>query len=100
MTPFPGTEIWEIAKRRKKVSDNMDWDLLSHQNVNNPLLLDEDIDKKDFKEIFLKAKRKLRYFKYKKVKNDIIRSPFQFFKKQILHPSSAIKVLSGRDVTR
>lgn len=25
LTPYPGTQVWEYAKRRKLVSDNMDW---------------------------------------------------------------------------
>ncbi|MDP6613165.1 MAG: hypothetical protein QF673_04025, partial [Candidatus Hydrothermarchaeota archaeon] len=43
MTPFPGTPIWEIAKERGKVSDDMDWDLLRHQNIDKPLLLDPGV---------------------------------------------------------
>ncbi len=62
MTPFPGTEMWEIAKQRGRVSDNMNFDLLSHQNIDDPLLLDPEINKEEFKKVFFKARSKLRLF--------------------------------------
>ena len=72
MTPFPSTKMWEIAKERKKVDDyNMDWNLLSHQNIDNPLMLDDSINKEKFKEIFLEGRKKLKYFKWQKIKRDL-----------------------------
>src|SRR3989344_822791 len=72
MTPFPGTEIWQIAKERGKVNEEkMDWKLLSHQNLENPLLLDENIDREEFKKVFLEGRKKLTYFRRKKIKRDI-----------------------------
>lgn len=62
MTPFPGTELWQVAKQRGTVSDNMDFDLLSHENLDHPLLLDPEIKVEDFKKVFLKARSKLRFF--------------------------------------
>lgn len=58
-TPFPGTPIWELAKDRGAVSNDMDWNLLKHTNINRPLLLDDDIDLEDFKKTFNRAKRKI-----------------------------------------
>lgn len=55
MTPFPGTQIWEVAKSRGKVSEDMDFSMLSHQAVDNPLCLDEDIDKESLKKFFIKV---------------------------------------------
>jgi radical SAM superfamily enzyme YgiQ (UPF0313 family) len=62
MTPFPGTEIWRIAKERGIVSEDMDWSKLSHFNQEDPPLLDEDIKLEDFKKIWFKNKSKQRYF--------------------------------------
>lgn len=51
MTPFPATPMWEIAKKRGKVTDNMNWDLLDLENYNTPMLLDPDIDIGEFTSI-------------------------------------------------
>ena len=67
MTPFPATKIWEIAKERGKVSDDMDWKLLSHEAIDNPLLLDPAIDIEDFKKIFFEGRRRLNRFKWNKI---------------------------------
>jgi len=54
-TPYPKTEFWEIAKKRGLVFDNMNWGKLSLINFKNPILLDENIDKKEFNKIIEKA---------------------------------------------
>ena len=56
-TPYPGGEFWEIAKNKKKVSEEMDFTKLSLYSCHNPLLLDEKIDKEKFAELFFKNKR-------------------------------------------
>src|SRR3989344_106130 len=81
MTPFPGTEIWEIAKKRGKVNDfQMDWSLLSHQNMNNPTLLDDNISIDDFKSVFIQSRIKQQHFRWKKIKYDIVHNPFSILK--------------------
>ncbi len=75
-TPFPATPFWEIAMERKKVSNHMDWDLLSHQNIETPLLLDEGIDRHEFQKIFWEGRRKLRKLNYLLVARLLIRRPF------------------------
>ena len=72
---FPSTPFWDIALRRGKVSNNMDWNLLSHHNVDDPLLLDEHISREDFKKVFLKGKKKLRILKVRLIKNFILGNP-------------------------
>ncbi|MBA7499049.1 hypothetical protein ES704_01788 [subsurface metagenome] len=58
-TPFPGTEIWEIAKQKGVVSDDMDWNELDHSNVDNPMLLDDSVSKDEFKKVFEEAKQRI-----------------------------------------
>lgn len=77
MTPFPGTRIWEIAKERGKVSDDMDFDLLSHQAVDNPLLLDATIEKEAFQQVFNEGRKHLHYYKWKKVFSMFRNSPLR-----------------------
>jgi len=79
-TPFPDTPFWNIALERKKVSNNMNFNLLSHNNIDNPLLLDDDVDKKEFKRLFLIGRKKLRKFKIKMVISFFLTNPLNSIK--------------------
>lgn len=74
-TPFPATPFWEIALHRRKVNNKMDWNLLNHHNVENPLLLDEGIDREEFKRVFLEGRGKLRKMKIRLIKEFIFKNP-------------------------
>lgn len=76
-TPFPNTVFWDIALQRGKVTNDMDWNLLSHHNIDNPLLLDENLDKEDFKKVFLKGRKKLAGLKIKLIMDFIIKNPLK-----------------------
>ena len=87
LTPLPGTEVWDIAKQRGKVSDtNMDWNKLSLHRIDDPLLLDKNINIKDFKKILLDTRLKLRYFKWKKIKRDLRKNPLTIIKNTFKNP--------------
>lgn len=62
-TPFPATQMWDIAKSRGKVSDNMDFNLLTHEAISSPLLLDDDIDREQFRRVFRRCRRHLLYYR-------------------------------------
>jgi anaerobic magnesium-protoporphyrin IX monomethyl ester cyclase len=74
-TPFPATPFWEIALHRGKVNNKMDWNLLSHHNVENPLLLDEGIDREEFKKVFLAGRKKLRKMKTGLIREFVFKNP-------------------------
>ena len=76
LTPLPSTPFWEIAKKRGKVSDNMDWSKFSYHNIDDPLLLDENIDKKEFKRIFLEGRKRLSKLKVRFILRFIFYNPF------------------------
>ncbi|MFH1125633.1 MAG: radical SAM protein [Candidatus Altiarchaeota archaeon] len=68
MTPYPGTEIWEIAKKRGRVSDDMDWEdeknqfhdeFNNYEIYKNPPLLDENINQDDFEGIWKRTNAQL-----------------------------------------
>lgn len=63
MTPFPGTEMWEIAKKRGKVSDDMGWSTLHLHNSDDPLLVDDEM-REEFGEIWITVKERLSGFNY------------------------------------
>lgn len=56
MIPFPGTEIWEYAKSKNLVNENMDWDLLEWDFENNKkyIIIDDAISKNDLERIYFK----------------------------------------------
>ncbi len=55
-TPLPGTSWWRHAIIRERVSPRMDWSRLSLHNWKEALLLDEDVPRDQFYEVFEKAK--------------------------------------------
>lgn len=67
--PYPATQFWTIAKEREKVCDDMDFKKLSLYAKNEPLLLDEEIEQKDFSKLFIETNRLLRPLKYKMLYN-------------------------------
>jgi len=93
-TPFPATPFWQVALERKKVSNDMNWELLSHQNVDNPLLLDETIDKEEFKKVFLEGRKKLRKFKIRLVIDFVLHRPFAAIKKVLKEPENIHRVIT------
>ncbi len=93
MTPFPATEVWEIAKKRGVVSNHMNWDMLSHQGVGNPLVLDESVSKEEFKKVFLKAREELNFFRWKYVKENIRNDALGTFTTAIKSPVLTIKTI-------
>lgn len=58
LTPLPGTPMWDIAKARGLVNDNMDWDLLSFYNYKNGMLLDPKIERERFEALFKMVRNK------------------------------------------
>ncbi len=85
-TPFPNTLFWDIALERGKVNNNMDWDLLSHHNLENPLLLDETINKAEFKKVFLKGRKKLTKLKIRLIRDFILKNPIKASKMVLTEP--------------
>lgn len=87
MAPLPATPIWEIAKKRGKVNNSMDWDLLDLNNYENPMLLELSIDLEEFKGIFREATAKLDkawmkrkwhkflFFEHRRVRRKILENP-------------------------
>ncbi len=74
-TPFPDTPFWKIALDRGKVSNNMDFRILGIHNINNPLLLDDDVDKIEFKKLFLLGRKRLRILKIRMIINFLMSNP-------------------------
>src|SRR3989338_7680142 len=106
-TPFPGTKIWEIAKQRGKVNDNM-WSKASHltednpfsmeneaKTYENPLLLDYSISKDEFKKVFFEARKRLNKFRYRFIIDSIRQSPLETLKYLISNPKNTLKSITS-----
>ncbi len=96
MTPFPGTLIWEIAKKRKKVSDDMDWKLLRHENYEIPLLLDDTIRLEEFQKIYFKARTicdKNWMGKKGWLEETILHDPKRLIRKSVEDPKRALNAI-------
>jgi len=61
LTPYPGTPIWEYAKQRGLVSDNMqDWsrlDINAYRNPQKAIILSETMDRREVLNLFKKLLR-------------------------------------------
>jgi len=55
-TPFPGTDLWEYAKERGLVSDDMDWSLLDLKSYatdfNKMIFLNDQMSKEEFLQVY------------------------------------------------
>ena len=95
--------MWELEKERKKVYNNLNWDLLdlySSNNAYNPLLLDEDVDKKEFRKLIKKIGRLQKKFKTRILLEEIKSNPLDIAKRIIKKPKTAIKFLIKRSIYR
>ena len=92
VTPYPGTVLWEYAKSRGLVSDNMNWEKLNlHPTNKDFILLDEEMNRKEFFKIyslFMKETEKRGY----KIKFEMSKLLSVFMIKKVLrNPSQALK---------
>lgn len=76
MVPHPGTEMWDVALQRGKVSNDMeDWGVLSYALL-EPLLLDEEIPYEMFMECYKEARKEIRYSELRRWARKFVNSPF------------------------
>ncbi len=86
LTPLPGTKVWEYAKSRGLVSDDMDFDKLNTFDVKDSIILSETLSKEEIFELYKKFKE---YQKTLRIKS-AIRHPL---KNNI--PQIAINMIKG-----
>ncbi|MBU0467043.1 MAG: B12-binding domain-containing radical SAM protein [Nanoarchaeota archaeon] len=85
-TPFPATPFWEIALKKGKVSEDMNFKLLDHHYSGRPFLLDEKISTQEFRDVFFRGRKKLRKFKISLIKNFLIKNPSNAIKLFLKEP--------------
>jgi len=59
LTPFPGTPIWEYAKKIGAVHEDMEWERLNvnYGSTHNPILLSSTLKKKEMDRLFSKFQK-------------------------------------------
>lgn len=56
LTPFPGTPVWDYAKAKNLVSEDMNWGVLNQnfgENHNNAIILSERLTREEIYKLFL-----------------------------------------------
>lgn len=87
LTPLPGTPLWEYAKKRKMVSDKMDWDRLNMdfiENYRESIILSDTLSREELFELIMKfnKERKIRQiFDYMRHPVNILRQMYHRTKK-------------------
>lgn len=62
MVPYPGTEIWNYAKDKGVVNEDMNWDLFDMDFIENNekyLVIDDVLSRKDLNKMYLKIRNEL-----------------------------------------
>jgi magnesium-protoporphyrin IX monomethyl ester (oxidative) cyclase len=88
LTPFPGTPVWDYAKSKGLVGDDMDWSVLNvdfERNHNSAVILSETMDRGELYGVYRSFRR---YAKYLQLKNrltgfadNLIKAPYRLFKR-------------------
>jgi radical SAM superfamily enzyme YgiQ (UPF0313 family) len=86
-TPLPGTELWEYAKHKGIINEDMDWNKFSTRNFGD-IFLSENLKKEDLDEYV------------KKIEPEIVKSHqrFSFKARYLLNPNFILRALKRRDL--
>lgn len=84
LTPFPGTPVWEYAKSRGLVGDDMDWRKLDFYTSSNPVIVSEKMSRGEITEICTRMMEKRRKFQKRRQKQVLVRHPYKYILKPIL----------------
>jgi anaerobic magnesium-protoporphyrin IX monomethyl ester cyclase len=90
LMPYPGTEMW-------KITSTTDWDSLNCQNVDNPMLLDKSVDRKEFKKVFTLIKNKTLGFRWGKIFSFARNNPIQSLCCALKAPLQTLSLLTRKE---
>jgi radical SAM superfamily enzyme YgiQ (UPF0313 family) len=69
LAPFPGTEIWEIAKERGIVSEDMDWGKINMGSIHNSL--SDNVSREELEKIYKEAQKAVKTTSFSKYDIDL-----------------------------
>jgi radical SAM superfamily enzyme YgiQ (UPF0313 family) len=96
LTPFPQTDIWAMAEAKHLVSNDMRWELLSMnalEDIDKTIYLNDSMRFSLFKKYYLEAKKRQNYFKYRGIINTIRYDFFNAVYKVLAHPVRTARFL-------
>jgi len=95
LTPFPGTELWEYAKQKGLVSDDMDFSRLHVEpsDLDNSLILNETMSKEEFSKTYYMIKKEIEKLNLKVSFRLSHLFSFSLWKRIISHPITSSKYL-------
>jgi radical SAM superfamily enzyme YgiQ (UPF0313 family) len=95
LTPYPGTPIWDYARERELVSEDMDWDILDvnfGRNHEKAVILSEKLTRDEIYRLFLLfAEEKRRW-----IIKTALKHPLQLFKNPKSITDAIRRVMSGK----
>ncbi|UZE93663.1 MAG: B12-binding domain-containing radical SAM protein [Candidatus Pacearchaeota archaeon] len=92
LTPFPGTPVWEYAKARNLVSEDMNWNSLNvnfGESHNDAIILSEKLTRDEIYKLFLLFRNE----KLKIVIKNTLKNPLKIPKRLLI---ALVKILSGK----
>jgi radical SAM superfamily enzyme YgiQ (UPF0313 family) len=95
LTPFPGSKLWDYAKEKGFVSDNMDFGILNigPMNLKNIIYMNETMSKEEFEKIYNMIKQEVDNLNFTiKFKASHLLSS-NLWKRVLSHPLSSSKYL-------
>ena len=75
LTPFPGTPVWNYAKNKGLVSEDMDWDKLNvvfKSNYNDAIIVSETLTREELYKLILRFDKMIKFIKLKR----LLKHPF------------------------
>jgi radical SAM superfamily enzyme YgiQ (UPF0313 family) len=97
LTPFPGTPIWDHAKVRNLVKEDMNWDILNinfGENYQNAIILSEKLTRDEIYRLFLMFTNE----KTMIMVRNVLRNPFKLIRYPVSALKYLVKILSGEPI--
>lgn len=95
LTPLPGTELWNYAKEKGVVKDDMDFSILNTEpaNLDNIIYLNETMKKEEFEKYFNLVKKEVDNLNLSITFKPSHLLSFNLWKRIAAHPTSSLKYL-------
>ncbi len=95
LTPFPGTDVWEYAKQRGLVNDDMDFNVLVTEpsDLDRSIILNEMMPKEEFAKIYETVKKEVDTLNMRVSFKPSQLLSLRLWKRIVSHPVSSSKFL-------
>lgn len=94
VTPLPGTPIWQVAKNKGLVHENMDWSVMNYNynwDVDRAVLISDHLNRDQFKEIHHMALRHQNSCLMKAAVKRYVRHPGELVRRLVHEPVDLVR---------